>query len=191
MCGRFHFTQDVQKFFSACGLGQLSLPIIERNAEDVCPGDQTIVLASNRNRQIRPFVMSWGYHLPNGKLVFNTRSETVAEKTMFQNGIRQRRCLIPADRYYEWENTPEGKVKYRIAPEGAEGFFLAGIYRMEGSTPVFSVLTQNSAEEIQFIHDRMPVIVPPELVKDWLDPSLDGSRVLSSLHSKMSYQKVV
>ena len=59
------------------------------------------VTASNRKLEPQAFGMKWGYQLPDGKLIFNARSETAAQKVMFADGMRQRRCLIPADSYYE------------------------------------------------------------------------------------------
>ena len=96
---------------------------------------------------------------------------------MFADGIRQRWCLIPAQHYYEWKKTDGKKVKYAIEPEGADGFFLAGIYRMEAGKPVFKILTRDAAEGIAFIHERMPVILPNEAVSDWLNPKCHGKDI--------------
>ncbi|MGM9659509.1 MAG: SOS response-associated peptidase family protein [Faecousia sp.] len=63
---------------------------------DVFPGDAAAVVASNRHCESQPFAMEWGYHLPDGKRIINARSETAAQKAMFADGIRQRRCLILA-----------------------------------------------------------------------------------------------
>jgi len=188
MCGRFHFTQEIRHLFTAAGLEALSVKDTADESRDICPGDRTMVLASSRNREIRAYSMSWGYHLPDGKLVFNARSESASSKAMFSDGIAQRRCLVPADRYYEWEKTADGKRKYRLAPVDSAGFFLAGIYRLEGKLPVFTILTRAPSEEISFIHDRMPVIIPPPLCKDWLDPSIHGDLLLATITTNMSFQ---
>ncbi len=131
--------------------------------------------------------MRWGYQLPDGKLIFNARSETAAQKTMFADGMRQRRCLVPADSYYEWQKTEQGKQKYVIAPSNANGFFLAGIYRIEQGRPVFSILTKDPVESIAFIHNRMPVILPNEAMSDWLNPRFNGAEIINHALSDISF----
>ena len=131
--------------------------------------------------------MKWSYQLPDGKLIFNARSETAAQKAMFADGMRQRRCLVPADYYYEWQKTGQGKQKYAIAPADVNGFFLAGIYRIEQGRPVFSILTKDPAESIAFIHNRMPVILPNEVMSDWLNPKYNGIEILGSAASDMQF----
>ncbi len=157
---------------------------------EVFPGDVAAVIASNRKLEPQAFGMKWGYKLPDGKLIFNARSETAAQKTMFADGMRQRRCLIPADCYYEWQKVGQGKQKYQIAPTDANGFFLAGIYRIEQGIPVFSILTKEPVESIAFIHNRMPVILPEEIVKDWLNPNFQGHEILNAALQNMSFAKV-
>ena len=92
---------------------------------DVHPADTVAVLANNRNRQPAPFAMKWGY-TEFGKLIINTRSETAAEKPLFRDGILNRRCLIPAAYYYEWD---KNKNKYRIGSDSNTLIWLAGINR--------------------------------------------------------------
>ena len=153
---------------------------VEVKIGEVNPGDVAAVIASNRKLEPQAFGMKWGYKLPDGKLIFNARSETAAQKAMFADGMRQRRCLIPADCYYEWQKTAQGKQKYQIAPSNANGFFLAGIYRIEQGSAVFSVLTKEPVEPIAFIHHRMPVILPKEAMSDWLNPRYNGLEILNA-----------
>ena len=153
---------------------------IEVKTGEVNPGDIAAVIASNRKLEPQAFGMKWGYKLPDGKLIFNARSETAAQKAMFADGMRQRRCLIPADCYYEWQKTAQGKQKYQLAPSDANSFFLAGIYRIEQGSAVFSVLTKEPVESIAFIHHRMPVILPREAMSDWLNPRYNGIEILNA-----------
>ena len=118
---------------------------------------------------------------------FNARSETAAQKVMFADGMRQRRCLVPADSYYEWQKNGQRKQKYEISPSGSEGFLLAGIYRMEQGRPVFSILTKDPVESIAFIHSRIPVILPKDAMTDWLNPKYNGIEILSSAVSDMRF----
>jgi len=126
---------------------------------EIFPTDTVPVIANNRELHPMPFAMQWGYTMYDGKRIINARSETASEKPLFKDGMLQRRCLIPASGYYEWEKRAKEKIKYAIKPEGANLLYMAGIYRIEEGLPVFSVLTRTIAPGIAFIHDSMPVIL--------------------------------
>ena len=187
MCGRYNFSNDSSSEMVQEVLQNLQSRNIEIKTGEVFPGDIAAVIASNRKLEPQAFAMRWGYQLPDTKLVFNARSETAAQKTMFADGIRQRRCLIPADAYYEWQKTGSRKQKYEIAPSDAEGFFLAGIYRIQQGRPEFSVLTKEPMESIAFIHNRMPVILPRDVMSDWLNPRFNGIEILNAAVGDMKY----
>lgn len=189
MCGRYSFPTKEENARFENVLSSLRGRSLEVKTGDVNPGDIAAVIAKSRRSTAMPFAMRWGYHLPDGKLIFNTRSETAAVKPMFADGIAQRRCLVPAVLYYEWEKTGSGKKKYSLAPENTDGFYLAGIYRYEGDNAVFSVLTQTPAPEIAFIHDRMPVIIPEALASDWLDPAKNAEQMIASINSSMIFRE--
>ncbi len=187
MCGRFHVAGDDSVQILRKILEYLERQNIKVKTGEVFPGDVAAVVASNRRLEPQPFAMRWGYHLPNGKLLINARSETAAEKAIFADGIRQRRCLIPADHYFEWEKKADSKIKYAIEPNHSEGFFLAGIYRIEEGKPVFVILTRDASDGIAFLHNRMPVILPVEAAMDWLNPNYHGSDILKTALVDMEY----
>jgi putative SOS response-associated peptidase YedK len=112
--------------------------------------------------------------------VINARSEEAAEKPLFRDGMAQRRCLVPAAHYYEWEKNGRQRVKYAIKPANADVTYMAGIYRIEDGVPVFSILTREPASSISFIHDRMPVILTRDMMNDWLNPRYNADEVLRS-----------
>lgn len=188
MCGRFYVPEDASTQMICAIVEQLEHRNVKVKTGDVFPGDVAAVVASNRRLQPQPFAMEWGYHLSDGKRIINARSETAAQKAMFADGIRQRRCLIPARHYYEWEKTDGKKVKYAIEPKGSDGFFLAGIYRMEAGKPVFIVLTRDAAEGIAFIHERIPVILPSAPATDWLNPKYHGEDILNAAMTQMQFK---
>ena len=74
-----------------------------KGAGEVFPGDRVPVLCLSRAGNLRPFAMDWGYTLSDGKRLINARSETAAEKPMFRESMRLRRCLLPMSAYFEWE----------------------------------------------------------------------------------------
>jgi len=193
MCGRYYIPED-----DAAAELQLIIDQINRKMPagtllkrgEVCPTDIAPVLANNRSMNIKPFAMKWGYTLSNGKLLINTRSETASQKPLFQDGITQRRCLVPAANYYEWEKREWGKIKYAIKPASSDVMYMAGIYRLENGNPVFSILTRDPADSIAFIHNRMPVMLHKDILADWLNPRYKADEVLHTAVQDLSFTPV-
>ncbi len=187
MCSRYTFSAKSDSEMIRQVQESLEVRRIEVKIGVVNPDDVAAVIASNRRLEPQAFAMKWGYGLSNGKLVFNARSETASDKRLFADGMKQRRCLIPADSYLEWEHLEKKKQKYEIAPVGGAGFCLAGIYRIEKGQAEFSILTRMPAESIAFIHDRMPVILPESVAKDWLNPRYNSAEILKTAEQDMQY----
>jgi putative SOS response-associated peptidase YedK len=130
-------------------------------------------------------VPSWADDVRIGSRLINARVETVAEKPAFRHAFARRRCLLPADGYYEW-TTPEGggrKQPWFLAPRGGGGLALAGIYEIwrdpaAGPDPdapprllrTAAVITTTAEDDVGHVHDRMPMALPPEHWDAWLDP---------------------
>ena len=133
--------------------------------------------------------MAWGYAMPDGKRIINARSETAGELPLFRDGIFRRRCAVPANRYFEWERSGGKRTKYAIRPEVGELFYFAGLYRIADSRPEFVILTREPAQSIAFIHDRMPVILPSELVADWTNPRYDAGELLRHAVLAVTHEK--
>ena len=189
MCGRYYIAEDD----AAEELRQIIEAVNRRNPDaknggEIRPGDTVPVLANSPSLQPCAYAMRWGYTLPDGKLLFNARSETAADKALFQDGMAQRRCLIPATCYFEWEHRGKEKIKYAIAPQNSNMIYLAGIYRKEGSRVACTILTREPTESIAFIHNRMPVILPAEAVSDWLNIRYDAADVLKAAQENMQYR---
>ena len=103
MYGRYYIAEED----CAAELQKIIEQLNRRGAEvktgEIYPTDTVPVLANNKSMVITPFAMKWGYTLPDGKQIINARSETAADKPLFRDGMLQRRCLIPATNYFEWE----------------------------------------------------------------------------------------
>ena len=145
---------------------------------EIRPTDMVPVIAvSARSRSRSVFPMIWGFSPPpGGSLLLNARVETAGRKPTFRDSWMQRRCIIPASWYYEWQHfiTADGKTKtgdrFTIRPGGSALTLLAGLYRIEDGFPHFVVLTREASDSLRFIHDRMPVILDQSDVKEWIDP---------------------
>ena len=109
---------------------------------------------------------------------------------MFRDGMQQRRCLLPASHYFEWEKRQCEKIKYAIKPSGSDMLFMAGLYRIEGNKARFTILTRTPADNISFIHDRMPVILPKEAMNDWLNPRYAADDVIRAAVTDVQYAPI-
>ena len=194
MCGRYYIAEDDMTEEMARIIEEINrkkTPEGMKTSGEVFPSDIVPVLANSRQQDVQPFAMRWGYTFPNGKPVINARSETAAIKPMFKDGMKQRRCLIPATHYYEWEHRSRQSIKYAIRPERSRMLYLAGIYHLEKHddviVPTFTVLTREASPGISFIHDRMPVILPSEITTDWLDSRNDAVEVIQAAMLDMEY----
>lgn len=195
MCGRYYIAEDDMAEEMARIIEEINrkqTPEGMKTSGEIFPSDIVPVLANSRQQDVQPFAMRWGYTFPNSKPVINARSETAAIKPMFKDGMKQRRCLIPATHYYEWEHRGRQSIKYAIRPERSRMLYLAGIYHLEKHddviVPTFTVLTREASPGISFIHDRMPVILPSEITTDWLDSRNDAVEVIQAAMLDMEYQ---
>jgi putative SOS response-associated peptidase YedK len=126
--------------------------------------------------------LSWGL-LPSwkksteGNRPINARAETLFDKPMFRNAIARRRCLIPADGFYEWQQRPGGKQPWHIGMVDHATFALGGIWEYwagERGEPVLScaIIVTDANELVRQFHERMPLIIAREDWDRWLDPEL-------------------
>jgi putative SOS response-associated peptidase YedK len=109
--------------------------------------------------------------------MINARAETLGEKPAFRSALRRRRCLVPADGFYEWRKEADGKTKtpMYIRLRDKAPFAFAGLWETwrspDGTTvPSCTLITTEANHLVKGIHDRMPVIIPREAYERWLDP---------------------
>ena len=119
----------------------------------------------------------WAKSPTSSKRLINAKAETAPQLPLFRQSFQRRRCLIPADWFYEWKVTTSGKTPYCIRMASHDPFFLAGLwdtwhYGQADAVQAFTILTTEPNEVTVKIHDRMPVIVRKEDYARWLDPSV-------------------
>ena len=121
-------------------------------------------------------VPTWAKDPAIGARMINARSETAAEKPSFRSALVKRRCIVPADGWYEWQGSPGKKTPYYFSAPNESVLGLAGIYeswKQPDGQLLWSaaILTQEARSDFSYIHDRMPVLVTPELQDLWLKSS--------------------
>jgi putative SOS response-associated peptidase YedK len=110
--------------------------------------------------------LTWGWKVKFGPLT-NARAETASEK-VFRDAWFSRHCLVPADGFYEWKTTPEGKQPYRFVLKSREVFWFAGLWQDDQ----FTILTAPSQGCVKPLHERQPIILAPDALDWWLSSDL-------------------
>lgn len=133
----------------------------------------------------------WGFTDETGGRapLINARAETAAAKPTFQDSFRRRRCVVPADGFYEWERTGGTPLPWLFEPaEPDELLLLGGLWResgdeggTDGREAAFVVLTTTPNALVAPLHDRMPVLVPATALEAWLDPATPADRLVGLL----------
>ena len=194
MCGRYWIDDGRE----SVELGEIIAQVNRRpvtgpvkTCGEIFPTDVVPVVASSRRRAPEAFAMAWGYAMPDGKRIINARSETAGERPLFKDGMRQRRCAVPATRYFEWERIGDKRTKYAIWPERGGVFYFAGLYRIASGRPEFVILTRPPADGIAFIHDRMPLMMPEEYVPLWINPTARPEELVNKAVTDIYFEKVM
>ena len=160
------------------------------------PTDLVPVIAPSPRGEMKVYPMIFGYKMPRtDKPLLNARSETAGEKPTFADGWRKHRCIIPASYYFEWEHlissAGEKKTgdKYMIQPAGSAETWLCGLYRIENGFPHFVILTKDPAEELRWLHDRMPAMLPKNLIEEWIHPESEPEKLAGQFLTEMIWEK--
>ena len=184
MCTRFYLDSEAPEltpFIHAVAISPLSQKFINAGhpvltSGEIHPTNVVPTVAWGRKGKSAVFPMQFGFHLSNS-LLLNARSETAGEKTTFRESWVSHRCIIPASYYFEWDAE---KQKHSIHPAQGNIIYLAGLYRIETGLPHFVILTQTPSESVEHIHDRMPVILPREMVGAWIMPSENPREIVKA-----------
>jgi len=179
MCGRYTITTPVEALRRAFEFDERpnlaprynaaptqSLPVVRRSAAGRC------AIALLR----WGLVPSWAKDASIGARLINARAEGVAEKPAFRAAFRQRRCLVPADGFFEWQAAPASgpKQPFHIQAPDRRVFAFAGLWEEwrgpEGTIETFAIITTDANARLRAIHDRMPVVLDGGAYGAWLAP---------------------
>ena len=176
MCGRYYFS-DKTAYEVEDDL-HLSRGALATRAGDITPGMATPGIIWNRSygADIILSDLFWGIVSKDKKLVINARAESVTEKSMFADSIRNRRCILPAAGFYEWDKV---KTKFMFKRADEKPVYLAGFYDLSENRDSFVILTTAANASMKPVHDRMPVMIDKGNVRDYLKDSAAAMEMLS------------
>lgn len=190
MCGRASLTKvekDLEERFHATFYSEDLERYNPLPNYNVAPTQMHPVITNTDPEHLQFFrwglIPFWAKDEKIGSKMINSRIESILEKPAFRNAVQKRRCLVPFDSFYEWKNTPSGKIPYRILLKDEGIFSVAGIWE-EWQSPSgesvlsFSLITQPPNQLMGSIHDRMPAILLPEQEQFWLDTDITAEQAL-------------
>ena len=205
MCGRFTLTADLKKVAERFGVpplpdwrpchpglkpipGHLSSTLGPRY--NIAPSQSVIVVGDDGKRYLKPMrwglIPSWAKDPSIGSRMINARAETLAEKPAFRAALKKRRCIIPADGFYEWQKLGKVKQPVHIVLKSREPFGFAGLWehwKSPDGEEILSctIITTVANELLKAVHDRMPVILTRDAEGVWLDPKIQEPEKLLPL----------
>lgn len=203
MCGRFVSSSPPATIAAYFDVDAVAEQLIDRgpNYNTAPTTDVFVVHEDGSTRRLDAFrwglVPSWAKDISVGSRMINARSETVASKPAFRRSFTSRRCIIPADGFYEWVADPlhqKKKQPYYIHRPDGEPYAFAGLWERwrgksgdaeegSGAEPLrsCSIITTSANERMSELHDRMPVILPRSAWDTWLDPDQHDTDLLGAL----------
>src|SRR5713226_2517593 len=189
MCGRFTYSKEFRELRIRFDLDR-DIPLF-RPRFNIAPGQDVPVIVNAEGKKTLKairwgLVPVWAKDSAIGNRMINARAETLAEKPAFKRLLTKRRCLVPADGFYEWRKEGKGKVPLWISLKSGDLFSFAGLWDRwkkpdGGELESFTIVTTAPNEFIAPIHNRMPVILTGEGEKSWLDPELTDIAKLRAL----------
>jgi putative SOS response-associated peptidase YedK len=193
VCGRFTLTsspEELARRFGLDGVPELS------PRYNIAPGQDVLAVRAQKDGRRGADCLRWGL-VPSwasdpsvGYRMINARVETATTRPAFRDALRERRCLVPADGFFEWADRGGFKQPYLIS--GGDGLLLgfAGLWERwrnpEGALlESCTLLTSDAAPALRDLHDRMPIVVSPDRYADWLDPAqLDAAPLLERVRAE-------
>ena len=190
MCGRFTLTVDPAELQAA--FPNFSFPLQYAPRYNIAPTQPVMVLPNNgkltADFYLWGLIPIWAKEPDIASRLINARAETLAEKSAFRGAYKYKRCLIPADGFYEWKSQPGSRLKtpYHIRLASGKPFAFAGLWdewlAPDGSeVRSCTIITTEPNALMATIHNRMPVILPPSAYAQWLDPAAQRPEALQKL----------
>lgn len=187
MCGRYTLKTPIDNLTKQFEIEEY--PSSLTPSYNIAPTQQVAtVLVEDGKRKLEMLhwglIPSWADDPQIGNRMINARGETVAEKPSYRSAFKNRRCLILADGFYEWQKTSNGKQPYYIRMEDGSPFAFAGLWETWANGEEIrscTIITTDPNELLGDIHNRMPVILHPEDYEMWLAPDFDEKEPLTTL----------
>ncbi|MDF2457195.1 MAG: hypothetical protein K0R51_3188 [Cytophagaceae bacterium] len=188
MCGRFSLAkskEEIQKRFAV----QIKTPIAPQY--NIAPMQSCAVITNQTPNELQFFqwglIPSWSIDRSTAMNMINARAESVYQKIPFKHIVKNQRCLVPSDGFFEWRKEGKNKVPYRFNLNNEEAFSYAGLWdswkneETGDLVNTFTIITTEANKVVKAVHDRMPVILRKDLEKLWIAEDVTESQAESLL----------
>jgi putative SOS response-associated peptidase YedK len=184
MCGRFAQYSSLNAIKKRLRLEEVTCDV--NPSYNIAPSEDIIAIINHNGNRLGKlswgFVPSWAKNIETAPKHINARMETIHKKPTFKTAFKNQRCLIPADGYYEWKKTNKGKHPWYITLPSQEVLFFAGLWQKwateDAAIFTCTIITADASDSIIDIHNRMPVIIPPEKAVSWLSSEIHDENKL-------------
>lgn len=164
MCGRYYVDEKTAKEIEKI-VRNIDKKLNGVKMGEVQPSQNALVL-TGKKPELSAEVMQWGFpRLDKKGLIINARAESVKEKRTFKDCEMQRRCIVPAAHYFEWDRE---KTKTVLSRSDSGIVYMAGVYQYIQNVERFVILTTQANQSIAKIHDRMPLILDEKEIEGWV-----------------------
>lgn len=184
MCGRFNMTADpLTRLFMA--LAGKPYPL-DHDLLNVAPTEDAPVVHARHDGDCERdvtvmrwwLVPHWAKEVSTKYSMFNARMENITKSAAFKGPFARSRCVVPVSGFYEWIRRDDKKIPIYVVPDGDDGLCLAGVcehWEQDGEEPIdsFAVVTTQAHPDLEWLHNRQPVMLRQEDVDGWLDPDAD------------------
>lgn len=190
MCGRFALfspAEALQAAFGVADIGEL------QPRYNIAPTQDVVVIRAGTegllvDRLRWGLVPFWAKDPAIGNRMINARAETVAEKPSFRQALRRRRCVVPADGFFEWQKTAAGKQPWYISAADSRVLAFAGLWEEwrgadDATLRTFTIITTVADAFMQTLHHRMPVMLNDATMSTWLDSQAAPADIERMLHA--------
>lgn len=191
MCGRYASARSVEDLASTFGISAAPADTVPAPDWNVAPTKHVAAILKDDGRR-RLTTLRWGLVAGRGaggagrrRMLFNARVETITEKPTFRDAVRSRRCLLPADGWYEWARLPDGrKVPHFLSAADGSVLALAGVW-VEDADPegrpcrATAIVTTDAPADLRHVHDRSPVVLGAESWARWLDEAVGAEEAVA------------
>lgn len=177
MCRLFLWHQEdnnkaVQKI-----MGEIHRKTPEKKINEVArPSQEIVYLQVSKEGKTTASLGRWGFQIPQRKLIYNARQETVLSKRLFQGCFQKNRCIVPAHSFFEWDTDHRC---FMFSPKEMPLLYFAALYRKQGDETEIVILTTHSRGEIEEVHHRMPLMLEENELRHWLYDSSVSRTLLS------------
>lgn len=182
MCGRYTLTSPHDAVADHFGTGTAPALAPRYN---LAPTQESLIVTSSGSGETAAGRANWGFALSQGgksRLVINARSETVASRPAFRESFRKRRCLVPANGFFEWARIGLTRQPFYFTSPTSPLIGFAGLWSEDAAGGrSYVILTTEANDVVAQVHDRMPVVLAPARYRSWLDPELPPESLSETL----------